>query len=538
MNHFTSSKKSNQWLSLNTFATLILYFGIVSSVNAYDKYNSTAIYESAGTLVVYSVAKEDGGYTVGVFKNGWYVPDNTPPAFTHEANGWKLQGEAVEVNNLTDEKGSSVPAPKYATGASYPGGSIVKKYGFCYRNKWWSSSDPVEGSPWESVDCPAAKTVDNPWVSASTPTPNSDTPIWDSRGVYLEGSVVQYGGICFRAQWWTSGNTPQVASTLKNVWDSPWKEVSDCTQTIKPVAIVPSDTTENAKKETENKENTIAVPPTVVTDIKNPSVPISNPAPISLPADGYAFLRKVTYEDWDWMFPFRSGKYTTAGGTRNAPPIAKADGSTDTFTLNSFIRAVLEYNNWAKENKYKQFLNEGTLKQQAEEFLAFWAKSSRETSGSWDNAPEPWVVKDVINSEQITTWKGGLYWVEEVGYSTNSDGTSVAVNYVDGASTDFPPSAQRSYYGRGVIQLSWNYNYGAFSYWMYDNGLFSKASDSAGKCVINYRKKLLDYPNLVAECGDLSILSGIWFWMTPQGAKPAAQDVLLGKVSNISTRTQ
>jgi hypothetical protein len=81
-----------------------------------------------------------------------------------------------------------------------------------------------------------------------------------------------------------------------------------------------------------------------------------------------------------------------------------------------------------------------------------------------------------------------------------------------------------------VIQLSWNYNYGAFNHWLYDNGLFAD--------LITERDTLLRFPNLVAENGALSILSGIWFWMTPQGAKPASQDVVLGEVSNISQSTQ
>ena len=234
------------------------------------------------------------------------------------------------------------------------------------------------------------------------------------------------------------------------------------------------------------------------------------------------------------MFPLRSGRYfsaETGGGTRNTEPFANPDGTTDTFDLNAFIRATLAYNAWAEVNGYKQFLNRGSIKQQAEEFLIFWAKSSRETSGSWATAKSPWIETSEIAGESITAWKGGLYWVEEVGYSTDSEtGKSAAINYVDTGSQAYPPAPGRSYYGRGVIQLSWNYNYGAFSYWLYDNGLLTD--------VITERDILLRFPNLVAENGALSILSGIWFWMTPQGAKPASQDVVYGNVSNISASTQ
>jgi hypothetical protein len=70
--------------------------------------------------------------------------------------------------------------------------------------------------------------------------------------------------------------------------------------------------------------------------------------------------------------------------------------------LNAFIRATLAYNAWAEVNGYKQFLNQGTVKQQAEEFLIFWAKSSRETSGSWATASSPWIENYEIAGESIT----------------------------------------------------------------------------------------------------------------------------------------
>ena len=214
------------------------------------------------------------------------------------------------------------------------------------------------------------------------------------------------------------------------------------------------------------------------------------------------------------------------GSTRNFPPIANPDGSTDVFTLSAFKKAVLEYNAWAARHGYKQFLNEGTKSQQAMEFTAFWAKSSRETSGAWANAPAPWIVNDPVAG---TVWKGGLYWVEEVGFSTNPDGTSTAIAYVEHDSA-YKPVPGRSYYGRGVIQLSWNYNYGPFSEWLYNNGMMRN--------LITAKDTLLYRPDYVATNGALSILSGIWFWMTPQGPKPSSQDVIYGDITNVSQTGQ
>ncbi|WP_086775954.1 hypothetical protein [Vibrio coralliirubri] len=43
---------------------------------------------------------------------------------------------------------------------------------------------------------------------------------------------------------------------------------------------------------------------------------------------------------------------------------------------------------------------------------------SRETSGSWGNAPDPWIVSDKCVGQ---AWKVAPYWVAEVGHSTNPD---------------------------------------------------------------------------------------------------------------------
>jgi hypothetical protein len=578
-------------------------FGGYLVVNAdTEEYSDAKTYMLPGTRVVYNEATPDG-YKVGIFENSWYLTAGNKPKFYPNGDGWKQIGATVFVTQLLEANGSLVTSPDWVQTGVYLGGNIAKKGTTCYKAKWWTQGDDpsTAGSPWESTPCPAEISVPNPWTSKTAPVtaaeatstssltsttkaeiknvlttntaPTNANPTWSSSSVYLTGSVVQHSSKCFKAKWWTQGNEPKLTAQLANAWDSPWEELSGCpigvyaagvpanlntsstTGTVSseaaskaaaqaPMPVVSGTSDADAQKATAAAASqtanmlTAAIPPVVPKEVPK-STAVSTPAPSTLPSDGYAFLRLLTNDDWNWMFPLRSGRYVANGGSRNAAGFANTDGSTDSFSLDAFIRAVLEYNNWAKANGYKQFLNQGTLKQQAEEFLVFWAKSSRETSGSWSTAPSPWIENETMAGETMKVWKGGLYWVEEVGYTTNSTtGKSTAIGYVDAGSADFPPSPGRSYYGRGVIQLSWNYNYGAFSYWMYDNGLFRTAKDAAGVCKIDTRNKLLDYPNLVADCGDLSILSGIWFWMTPQGAKPSSHDVIYGEVTNISKSTQ
>ncbi|CAI5452112.1 unnamed protein product [Caenorhabditis angaria] len=71
------------------------------------------------------------------------------------------------------------------------------------------------------------------------------------------------------------------------------------------------------------------------------------------------------------------------------------------------------------------------------------------------------------------------------------------------------------YFGRGAIQISYNYNYGQFNDWLKTQ---------------NISVDLLEEPNLVMTKMDppLSILASLWFYMTPQPPKPAMHDIVMG----------
>jgi len=79
----------------------------------------------------------------------------------------------------------------------------------------------------------------------------------------------------------------------------------------------------------------------------------------------------------------------------------------------------------------------------------------------------------------------------------------------------YPPSRGEQYYGRGPIQLSWNYNYGSFSKVLGES---------------NYESKmyLLEHPDEAASSGYVAFQAGLWFWMTPQSPKPSMHDVITG----------
>lgn len=142
---------------------------------------------------------------------------------------------------------------------------------------------------------------------------------------------------------------------------------------------------------------------------------------------------------------------------------------------------------------YGSFLAEGDLNTRKRELAGFLANISHETGGG---------SIDGLVDESLS----GLYFNEEVGF-IGSD----AIGYVQSTGTNYLPVAGKSYHGRGPIQLSYNYNYGLCS-----DVLFGDS------------QILLNNPEKVSEDGVLGLMTGIWFWMTPQPPKPSCHQVITG----------
>lgn len=145
---------------------------------------------------------------------------------------------------------------------------------------------------------------------------------------------------------------------------------------------------------------------------------------------------------------------------------SKAQGYTDFYTYESFMAAAA---------KFPRFLHEGTLEQRRRELAAFFAHISTET--------------------------GGLKYKEQLN-RTKSYSIPHPV---------YPPVSPRDYHGRGPIQLSYNYNYGLFSEQCYGDKMV-----------------MLEDPDKILNDSVVAFTSAIWFWMTPQGYKPACHDVMVG----------
>ncbi|MGF1906956.1 chitinase [Aliivibrio salmonicida] len=132
-----------------------------------------------------------------------------------------------------------------------------------------------------------------------------------------------------------------------------------------------------------------------------------------------------------------------------------------------------------------------------------FAHFSQETGGhiaidnTWDNP---------LGLEE---WQQALVHVREMGWSEGQEGYTTGCGQNDWQNKRWPCAAGQGYFGRGAKQLSYHFNYGAFSEVMYD-----------GDATV-----LLDNPGIVADSW-LNLASAIWFFLTPQAPKPAMLHVI------------
>jgi predicted chitinase len=105
------------------------------------------------------------------------------------------------------------------------------------------------------------------------------------------------------------------------------------------------------------------------------------------------------------------------------------------------------------------------------------------TTGS-DTVKKQEAAAFLANVDQET---GGLVYIEEIAKAP----------YCDTGFPQYPCAPGKQYYGRGPMQISWNYNYGA-------------ASSALGV-------DILSNPDLVAQDSAIAWKTALWYWMTQTG---------------------
>ncbi|KAJ4973275.1 hypothetical protein NE237_006449 [Protea cynaroides] len=155
------------------------------------------------------------------------------------------------------------------------------------------------------------------------------------------------------------------------------------------------------------------------------------------------------------------------------------------YNYNAFIAAAKSFNGFATT---------GDVNTRKREIAAFLAQTSHETTGGWSSAPDG-------------PYAWGYCYLQEQG---NPGAYCVAT-------AQWPCAPGKKYYGRGPLQISYNYNYG-----------------QAGKAI---GVDLINNPDLVATDPTISFKTALWFWMTPQSPKPSCHDVITGRWTPSNTDT-
>lgn len=185
---------------------------------------------------------------------------------------------------------------------------------------------------------------------------------------------------------------------------------------------------------------------------------------------------------------YKATVYTKPNSGGDKVTVEYRDGSTHTYYSVAGYEAA-SGTETSKIVEYSSFLKHSKA---IEELVAYFSHVGSETTGGWASAPDG-------------LFGYGLCFVHESGMnnSTTSSG------YTQPSHSIYPSVSGKSYHGRGPKQLSWNYNYGQFSDFLYKD-----------------KSILLNSPNNVASDPVLAWMSSLWFWLTPQGAKPSCHMVM------------
>jgi len=172
----------------------------------------------------------------------------------------------------------------------------------------------------------------------------------------------------------------------------------------------------------------------------------------------------------------------------------------DLYDYTSFLRAAA---------KYPMFCGEGNCPNYSDvmscgrELVTLFSHLSQETGYNDPNDP-------------VDLHQQALYHIFEMrcadlnGVSKNDPTCDYKSS--NWSATAWPNNSAKQYFGRGPVQLSWNYNYGAFSNILVESEYNSKMY-------------LLNDPDAVVQDGYVAFASAMWFYMTPQSPKPSMHDV-------------
>jgi chitodextrinase/predicted chitinase len=269
---------------------------------------------------------------------------------------------------------------------------------------------------------------------------------WNSSAVYTGGMTASYSSHNYQAKWWTQNENP-VTGNGSGVWADQGSCGGGGSTT--PTTTAPNGSCSYAAW--------VAGKSYVAGDVVTYTNGLLYKASHDNP--GYDPIISTWY--WD---PYTC---TGGGGGTTAPPTSNPTGFVvSEAQFNQMFPSRNSFYSYSglvsAMSAYPAFANTGSDTVKKQEAAAFLANVNHET--------------------------GGLVYITEIDKSGN---------YCDASQSYGCPAGTGAYYGRGPIQLSWNFNYKA-------------AGDALG---IN----LLNTPSLVETDSAISWKTGLWYWMTQNG---------------------
>ena len=269
---------------------------------------------------------------------------------------------------------------------------------------------------------------------------------WSSSAVYTGGNIASHGGRNWRAHWWTQGETPGTTGE----WGV-WRDQGTCSGGGGGTNPPPPPPPPPAGGNVENWQAGRFYPVGSVVRFTDGQCYVAEHANNGL---------DPVVSHWYWNPTTCSG-----GGSTNPPPPGNSGGfplseaqfnqmfpgRNSFYTYSGLIDAA---------GKFAQFAKTGSDTIRKQEIAAFLANANHET--------------------------GGLVHVTEIDKSRNMCGAGVGC-----------PAGPYAYYGRGPIQLSWNFNYNA-------------AGQALGL-------PLLNEPHRVEQSASVAWQTAIWYWTTQNG---------------------
>ena len=201
------------------------------------------------------------------------------------------------------------------------------------------------------------------------------------------------------------------------------------------------------------------------------------------------------------LFPWRNGDPSVTDGSK-------------TYTWDGFLKAAKNYPEFADQRHGYSTSIEARLR----EVAAFLANTAHTTaypsSGSY-------ALSNLGGELGSTRYDAGYYFQQEPACAVGGANYGQDIcSYCDASHADYGEACDGLYaddstkvddfyYGRGPLQLQWNYHYGAFA-----EDYYSSAD------------LLLYEPNKLITDSEAAFASALWRWMTPMDGKPSPHQVM------------